>query len=109
MTYWTSGLFAGTLFGWVHFRLLKVHAIKHPSRIYIPGSWIVFIMVLGFLSTIYYCANRFGVNPATILRGSHASIILVWYGLFGGLFIGRMIYSLRCLKAGPHREEVAAR
>lgn len=99
---WIGATMAGTVLGWLHFRVLRIKAIQNESRLYIPGTWTLFILLLLIAVSKYYYGYSFIIDPQYFIQAKYATIIVALYGLFAGLFIGKVIYSLRCVKYGPY-------
>ena len=93
-------LVLGVLLGWLQFRIMKIQAIKEGANLYIPGTWSGCIIILSLLFIKYYSGYQFELDPNLLLQPKFASIILAFSGLCAGLFLGRVAYSLRCLKVG---------
>lgn len=95
-------IFLGTLLGWLHFRLVKVKAIKNQQQIRFPGSWLMLIVTFALLISMFYLDLDFFSFSLMITTPAYALSLLALYGLFTGLYIGRLIYSVRSVKNGPY-------
>lgn len=96
-----AALLFGIPLGWVHYKLLKIKAVPDKKQLHIPGTWSVLVLILLIFAVKYYTGYQMDVNPEVLLKPQNAIKILALYGLFIGLFIGRLAYSCRCLKYGP--------
>jgi len=95
--------FGGIFLGWLHFRLIKIKAIKHEAKFYLPGSWLLLIVIILLVSAKYYLFGyQVFFDPQVLKQEKYLSYILIISGLILGLFIGRMLYVLRCIKHGPY-------
>lgn len=99
---WSSALFLGIPLGWLQFFLQKIKAIKNESKLYIPGTWSLFFFCLFIFAAKYYYSFELAIDPKSIASSPYAPYILLLYGLFTGLFIGKLFYSLQCYKSGPY-------
>lgn len=102
---WLAALLVGSSLGWLQFYALKIKAIKEGNKIYIPGTWSVFFIVLTIFSIKYYFNVELALDPASIAASKYGPIFILMYGLFTGLFFGRLAYSIRCVKSGPYLSE----
>jgi hypothetical protein len=98
----TGAALLGIPLGWLHYKSLKIKAVQDKKQLYIPGTWSVLVIILAIFAVKYYCNYQLEVNPEIFLRPQNALTILTVYGLFIGLFIGRMAYSFCCIKYGPY-------
>lgn len=98
---WIGMLCLGMLLGWLQFRFLKVKAIKNENSLYIPGTWSAFIFIFIFLVSQYSPSYRLTFNISQFMHGEYTIYLLCLYGIGLGITLGRLIYSLRCVKVGP--------
>lgn len=99
---WIGGLLSGIPAGWLHFRLLRIKAIAYENKLYIPGTWGMFVLVFSLLAIKHYYGYRIAFDLQAIKYGAYNTQLLFLYGLVTGLFIGRVRYALRCIKHGPY-------
>ncbi len=99
---WTSGLIIGISFGWLQFYLMNVQAIKNENKLYIPGSWSLFCIVVLLFSLKYYYSAVLTLDPMQVAASPYGPYFLLFYGFCTGLFMGRMAYSVYCIKTGPY-------
>ena len=97
---WLGALCLGCLLGWLQYAALKIKAIKDEAKLYIPGTWTLLFIILIIFSIKYYFNYESAIEPSALTNSSSPWVLLL-YGLFTGLFIGRMSYAFRCLKYGP--------
>lgn len=101
-TIWLGSIFLGTLLGWVHFWATKVKAVKDQKQIRLPGSWFLMFAIFAIVfSTFYYNFDFFSFS-LKLTSKTYAFPLLIIYGICAGLFIGRLIYSIKCIKKGPY-------
>ncbi|RDI45161.1 DUF6622 family protein [Aquicella lusitana] len=98
---WAGALLLGAAGGWLQFRFINIKAIKNQSKLYVPGTWSILIIILIVFAVKYYYSYESAVNPGQIINPHINVWFALLYGLFTGLFIGRVAYALRCLKTGP--------
>lgn len=98
---WLSTLMAGTLLGFLHFRFLKIKAVKEKAALYFPGSKSLFVLILVLFAARYYFNTHLNIDPQTLLQPATLARLIPLYGFFTGVFIGKAWYALRCVKVGP--------
>ena len=99
---WTGAILLGAPLGWLHFRLFQIKAIKDQAKLYLPGNWGLFIFIMIISALKYHYGDALPLDVRMIYDPHIMTGIAVLYGLFIGLYIGRMTYALRCLKNGPY-------
>ncbi len=104
---WLGAIMFGTGLGWLQFRALKIKAIKNEAKLYIPGTWSVMVIILIAFTLKYYYGYQLAIDTRLILSPKFAGWLSLAYGLFTGLFVGRITYAHRCLKTGPFMAENA--
>ncbi len=96
----------GVLLGWLHFRAHKIKALKNEAKFYMPGSWVLLILIiLLVIAKYYYFGSQLLFNPTVFKQEKFTPYILTITGLVIGLFIGRTLYLLRCIKYGPYLQQ----
>ncbi|OGT63630.1 MAG: hypothetical protein A3E85_01595 [Gammaproteobacteria bacterium RIFCSPHIGHO2_12_FULL_45_12] len=102
IAYWLTGVLTGMLLGSLQFRLMKIKAILHEPKIWIPGSpaLLIALIVFGFLRTYYNWSLT--IDMSLLAQPDHALKIAGILGLLTGLSVGRILYALHCLKQGPY-------
>jgi hypothetical protein len=98
---WLTGTLTGIVIGWLHFRILNIKAVKNKSSLYVPGTWSLFGLILLITATKYYYGYSLMIDPKIFIQAEYVNYFITLYGLFAGIFIGKIIYSLRCIKVGP--------
>ena len=102
ITLWGVGLVAGGALGWLHYQHTPVKALRDKTGFYIPGSWSLLIIMASVFIVKNYYNYQIAVHPELVNQSHFATLWLFLYGLFTGLFMGRMAYLFRCLKVGPY-------
>lgn len=100
-SFWVLALLLGGLFGWLHFVALKIRAIENQSKIHLPGTWSFLFFILVIFSAQYYLHYESNIDPTFFTRPHILNWLFVGYGFLSGLFLGRILYALRCIKSGP--------
>jgi len=99
---WLDALVLGVALGWLQFYISNIQAILHQPKIYIPGTWQLFIIVMAAFSAKIYYGFTIGFDPNILSDPDYAPIFMFAYGLITGLFCGRLTYSVQCIKSGPY-------
>lgn len=102
LSIWLSTLLLGLFAGWLQFRSLNIKALKNEAKLVVPGTWSLLVILLTIFVIKYYAGYQFVIDPEVLKQPKYVYGLLTLYGLFTGLFIGRLLYSLRCLKYGPY-------
>lgn len=100
---WLAGGVIGMLLGWLQFRAMKVQAVRDQSALYMPGSWILLALVMLIFACRYYINYEAALDPNFLSDIKHTHYIYGLFGLFTGLFAGRLLYARRVLKVGPYK------
>lgn len=98
---WLGAALLGIAVGWLHYRLIKIKAVKNQASLYVPGTWSIFGLLLVVAVSKYYYDYPLMIDPQLFAQAEYANLFVGLYGLFAGIFIGKIIYSLRCVKNGP--------
>ncbi len=98
---WLGALLVGILLGKVQFRLLRIKAIPKEAKLHVPGSWSLLIVLLVIFLTRYYYGHEMAIDPDVLKQPKWMMAMFLAYGFFTGLFIGRAISAVRCVKSGP--------
>lgn len=101
IAFWLLAIVAGSGVGWLYCLSLKIKAVKDKPLLYLPGTWSVLFIFLTIFAVRSYYGFTLAFDPLILTQPKHAFALVTIYGLFTGLFIGRSVYSLRCLKVGP--------
>jgi len=104
---WIGTVFIGIAIGWLHFFIFRIKAIKHTSQLYLPGNYSVIALTIGMF-TAYCFGYPVSDLVSWLITPNAAPMLMGLYGLFTGLFIGRLIYAYRCIKHGPYRLEATS-
>ncbi|EKD71347.1 MAG: hypothetical protein ACD_46C00204G0001 [uncultured bacterium] len=98
---WAVGILIGYAISWLQLRFSKIRAIRNENKLKVPGSWNI-LMTLGIVLVVKYYT---GYNFTFDIYAYDPTHLFFWlaglYGLFSGLFLGKMIYCHRCIKFGP--------
>jgi hypothetical protein len=98
---WATMLLLGTGTSWLHYRLLKIKAIKDQKQLQMPGTYNVIILVLATFTAKYYYGYNINFRPDMFQDPSYALAIMSFYGFFTGAMVGRIYYTMHTIKYGP--------
>ncbi len=100
---WVGAFSIGSILGWLQFKALKIKAVKKTSSfLYVPGTWSLLTIILTMFAIRYYYGYENTIDPAI---AQSKPWIFFAYGLFTGLFAGRIAYAIRCIKTGPYASD----
>ena len=95
-------LIVGVGLGWLQFFLLKIKAVRNEAKLYLPGTWTLFCVVLiMFVFRCYYSYYLF-LDPQLFFTQGFAIYYTLFFALAVGLFIGRLACALRRIQIGPY-------
>jgi hypothetical protein len=99
---WSAAFMIGSCLGWLQFKALKIKAVKNRASLYVPGTWSLLVIIIILFCVKYYYGYQNAIDPTKL----QSNIWLFFaYGLFTGLFAGRVGYAVRCIKAGPYASD----
>lgn len=99
---WLAGMLGGLVISWLQFQLRGIKAIPHEHKLYVPGTWSAFAILIAMLLTPHFFNFNITLTPQTILQPSFAKWLFLSYGLFVGLFAGKIGCAYRCVRNGPY-------
>lgn len=99
---WLGAIFLGIGIGWLQYYSLRIKAVRNEEKLYVPGTWGLLIIVLVIFAIKFYFGYELTIDPSLFLQAKYSFWLLSVYGFFTGLFLGRLIYALRCIKSGPY-------
>ncbi len=94
-------LIAGVLFGMLQFKFLGIKAIPQTQQLQQPGSYGVLIMTFIMIALKCYLGDQFLLDLSLLQYLQQPKWLLIVHGFMSGLFIGRILSVLRCLRRGP--------
>lgn len=105
---WCCMMTIGIVIGWLQCKSLGLQAVRDSKRFYVPGSSIFLIITLILLGFGIYAARLYILNgldieftPALFHQAKYAAWLVLAYGLFTGMYLGRLLYANHCLRVGP--------
>jgi hypothetical protein len=98
---WAVMLVMGYGLGWLQFNIMKVKANEDGKLLLIPGTKSMFFFVLLGFALKIYLGYEISFNLDLFKTPSYSLAIMIMYGLFTGLLLGRMMYAKRAAKFGP--------
>lgn len=102
---WMGAILLGSLLGWLQFKVQNIKAVKNTAKIMLPGTSSILIMMICLFIARYYFSFQLSVDPNLFTQENYLVKALFIYGLFTGLFLGRAMYAIRCLRSGPYITE----
>lgn len=98
---WLGTLLGGTILGYIHARFYPIKAVQQSQHLYLPGTWIFFILIIGVQAFILYrILFMTGIN---VLYEPHTTApIFGFVGLGLGLLAGKTLWGIKCIKFGPY-------
>jgi hypothetical protein len=103
---WLACLAVGAVLAW---RLFDHGAVQpHPRRgtVYLRGSWLPMALMLAIFATKYAVGVLLALQPQWALQTAFALGVCALYGLFSGIFIGKMLRILALYRAAVGAEAV---
>lgn len=98
---WAGTILAGIAVGWFQYFCWRIKAVKEKQTLYLPGTWGLLITILIIFTLKCYFDFEISLDSASFLNAKYQYWLIMTYGFFTGLFIGRLIYALNCVKYGP--------
>ena len=92
----------GFMFGWLQLYLTNIKAIKNEPALYLPGSWTLMIFIIFLLIAKFYFGEKLNLYYQIFLNSQFSALLILFYGLSIGLFIGRFLIIMRRIKYGPY-------
>lgn len=94
-----SFLSIGTMLGWMHYRFNGIHVNKATLQINMPGSWILFLLILSAIPAKYYFLGSSNIDLLDLYKQEkfilYTSCLTC---LIMGLTAGRTYYLLSAIK-----------
>ncbi|WP_211453842.1 DUF6622 family protein [Collimonas antrihumi] len=87
-------LLAATVAASLNWRLFrKDRVIAYPERgvVFQRGSWLPLILMMGIFLTKYTVGVTLAIHPALAHDGAFTAVVCTLYGVFNGMFIGRLL------------------
>jgi hypothetical protein len=100
---WLAGMAAGTALSWGLFSLDSVSVYPERATVFEQGSWMPLMLMLGIFLTRYGVAVALTMAPQLAQDLTFAAIVCALYGVFNGLFIGRLLRIVAIYRAGVAR------
>lgn len=101
-TLWSVFILLGIPLGYLQFYVRRIKA-ANKTQLYVPGTKSLLITILFLIIFIFYFLARtdYFFSLQLFLQAKYTPWLFSFYGLSIGFLIGRLVYSLRCLKVGP--------
>lgn len=98
---WLDAMILGTGLGYLQLQFQQAKAIPNTESIYHPGTWLFFVLILAGLGAKFYFDLDINFTPQDFINPKNLFYILFAYGLFTGIYTGKLGYALRSTKQGP--------
>ena len=99
--YYAGMLMLGASLGWLQCINLKVVAIQGKKLLQIQGSYLFGIIIFTLIVARYALIKELDLTVDSFKTPFYSNLMMMFYGLFTGLIIGRLLYMKRVLKTGP--------
>jgi hypothetical protein len=99
--FWFFGLSIGALGGWFLVHRLKPQIDKKHGLVRVKGTWLTLFLIVLIFVYKYYLDFTLYMNPDILSLTWFKWSSLILLGVFTGLFVGRLLYYLRCFYKLP--------
>jgi len=99
---WAVGLAAALALGRKLVAVRGAAWSQQAGRLYVPGSWLPLVLIVGLFSIKYLVGASLALHPALATDTAFTGSVGLAYGAFSGLFLTRGL-SLRHLAKHPGR------
>lgn len=93
------GLVLGSILGWLQYHMLQIRVDQKNKLLEIEGSWFGAFLILITFIVKYYVGYSFTMNN---MSSTTTCTLLLISSILTGAFLGRLIYGIQKLRAGPH-------
>jgi hypothetical protein len=100
LSIWGSTLFLGVGLSYLQCRLFKIKTDKASNSLCLPGTWLILIALMVCVALKFYFDISLSIDPMVFINPENTILSVFLYGLITGLFIGRLSYTIRCLRVG---------
>jgi len=104
LTPWLLCLVAGAALAWALFERDAVRPYPRRGSIYLRGSWLPMALMLAIFATKYAVGVLLALQPQWAQQAGFAPGVCALYGLFSGVFIGKMLRILTLYRAAAEAE-----
>lgn len=91
MPIWLAALLAGTALTWSLVDPSRISADPSSRTIRQPGSWTPMMLMMGIFLTKYIVGVTLAMHPELKHEAVFAASVCTLYGLFSGVFVGRLL------------------
>jgi hypothetical protein len=88
---WAAFMAIGTLLAYLSFGHANVQALPAKGAVFQRGSWTPMTLMMGIFVTKYAVAVTLAMQPAHAHEFIFTTGVCALYGLFNGVFIGRLL------------------
>lgn len=92
----------GSLFGIVRAKWQGVKAVTDKQQLFLPGSWLMFIIVIGLFLTRQYLIYHGDFNLMEWMKTDGSAVLLPLYAFSIGINVSQLAYFRRLIQRGPY-------
>ncbi|RJF97168.1 DUF6622 family protein [Noviherbaspirillum saxi] len=100
---WIAGLAVGTLATWMMFSLDSVNVTPERGTVFQHGSWLPLALMMGIFLTKYAVGVLLAMSPLLRQETGFVVTVCTLYGLFNGMFLGRLLRIVAIYRLGVAR------
>jgi len=105
---WLLCLAIGAALAWALFRRDAVRPYPRRGSVYLRGSWLPMALMLAIFATKYAVGVLLALQPQWAQQAGFALAVCALYGLFSGIFVGKMLRILALYRAAAEAEAATA-
>lgn len=95
---WVASVLLGSVISWKSVNNTNVRVLPEKASVFYRGSWAPMALMMAIF-LVKYCVNVIiAINPSLRLDTSFIAAVCLAYGLFNGLFLGKMLKVLMMFK-----------
>jgi hypothetical protein len=103
MPIWLAALLAGTALTWSLVDPSRISADPASGTVRQPGSWTPMMLMMGIFLTKYIVGVTLAMHPELKQEAVFAASVCTLYGLFSGIFVGRLLRVLSVYRGSMQR------
>lgn len=100
----------GSLYGVTRAKWQGIRAVAELKRIFLPGSWLMFIVIIGIFGARQYVTFKLDINLLHWIKTHGHDYLLPLYAFSIGICTSQLVYFRHLLQRGPFitQEELKA-
>ena len=92
----------GSLFGVVRAKWQGIKAVTDKQQLFLPGSWLLFVVVIGLFITRQYLMYHGDFSLIDWIKTHGSSALLPLYAFTIGINVSQLAYFRRLIRRGPY-------